>query len=183
MTRLLVVSDKHDTSIFDVNTDVDLDAACRMILRERLETGYYFEESDIGEYYERHKADLKNLSELNINALPTDELRVTARADRERTQSLVDTYAEELAFTAEVKRCLDSPAGTADPDDVAWLEERRAMTLLIEDPAIRAEKMARLRGEPKLWSWSLLDRRSDHEYEAVSLEWSRAIEASDRADA
>lgn len=98
--KILIFKEKHGNRYFDASTVEAIDKACKKILRERLNEGWY-------EPYNPGK-NIKTLDEAIIAQLPAEYQEV----EREKIANKLayeKEFEKDKQFLAEVKECIESP--------------------------------------------------------------------------
>ena len=103
MTRILVLTEKHGTSYFDVDTDYQLHITCVSIFKERMNDGYY------GPYVKRkaYPKDIPTIEE--INSMEPGEAKNACQRVYERWQQQEQNFKEEQATLAKIQAIIDAP--------------------------------------------------------------------------
>lgn len=116
--RILIVHEKHGIRYFDTSTDELLDKACKHILKERLDNGYYNLHSKVEPVVE----------EFDLTKIP-ESLHKQAKANHEHQKSMRAQWREDQDFLQQVKDTLASTTilmWRKFPKSYALLDERSA---------------------------------------------------------
>lgn len=105
MKKILIFKEKYGDRYFDASTPEARDAACFKILSERFNDSWYdwmdedMEEVDDGD---------KILTEEQIDALPTQVLRLSEAKRREKHLRAVRIWQENKDIYAKIKDCVEN---------------------------------------------------------------------------
>jgi hypothetical protein len=156
MSTILIFKEKHGDRYFDASTPEAKSAAFLKILRERFNSGYYYEEPKSPEHtLTKDEKALLSLSEEQLDALPAP-LQASTKTQVSRVRRKLRGVQEEYE---QAKLWWDS-----------------VVALLALDPAeaVNQKEERRIRVMNKTYSVSsaedLLDARKDYEYEDYWVE-------------
>jgi hypothetical protein len=94
--KLLVVSEKHGDHYYTVEADKDLHDICCVILKRRLDEGWYGSEQDLISFQERY-------GNVEIQEKIAEQLEGQLKRDAERTIKYMRNQEKELLNTAEFR--------------------------------------------------------------------------------
>jgi hypothetical protein len=157
--RIIVCEEKHSTRHWDASTDEAWAKSSLAILTERFNEGYWYynpedEQHEFSLNRRKERDELLAMTDEQIDAIPSDEVRVGIR--RKIKAAKADRREDEQM--------------AAEYEEIRQVVESQDLSMV----TVGGGKWAHQ--EPK--AWTLLDARSDHEYEGVSLETLEGVEAS-----
>ncbi len=143
--RILVEHGKHGTSYYDATDDDKLARACLYIMRRGFEDGWYAapDETRIAQLMVQ---DAAALTDDQINALPSENLKRTARQERSNTRNNLRWYEGQKDWYSAAKAAVEAD----DPGQMIKLGRGRH------------ERLVPL-------AWHLIHQRQDSEYERTEL--------------
>lgn len=135
--RILVWNDKHGDYFYAADTLEQLDAACRQIIKQRLDQGYFWNpDRDVDTALVEAKRADASVTDEEIAALPGGyEVKAEAEKARNRARATIKNYEDEWADTREARDILaadtslyEGTVNRAHPD--GW--HSRAYDLLVK---------------------------------------------------
>jgi len=147
--RILIAGEKYVERYFAVETDKELHQASVKLLKERLDNGWYG--GDTNKYLSKIKGKLakaKEFMDLVKDVEAPDEALVSCKKSISGYENEISNLEDELEFENEVKEAIETDYDSIPQD----------------------HEMDSVNERYRQFAWSLLQQRSDYEYERVELQ-------------
>jgi rubrerythrin len=162
MGAILVAHEKHGEYYFPASTDEELSKSALYLLTERWNQGYWYLEPD--EYLSsKYSPTFEDLVPGFVNDAPLEERQAAIVAYEETIKAVPDEDAQKM-----MKRKLrDAQVNTRRKNEYSkWYNQVKELVESQDHTQVLTFK----NGRTTPLSWSLLQDRSDAEYERVELE-------------
>jgi hypothetical protein len=151
--QIIVAEEKHGTYYYDASTPEAWAWSSLKILTNRFNEGYWYydplnqpDQHEFSVKRRQERDELLAMTDEQIDAIPSDEVRVDVRKKIKRAKA---DYESDRSQSEQYERI-------------------KAVVEAQDDSLVTVGRGQFERQEPK--AWRLLDERSDHEYERVTIE-------------
>lgn len=152
MNQILILKEKHGEEYYDASTKEKLAEACLKVLKDRYESGYYYQEPKIEEYFNPSK---ESQEILNMTPETLDSLPDTLREDFKLKQAKLKT--QKIRATVQYD------------NEKEWFDSVKNLINLPVEEAIKKTVTNRTKTVSKPLAYHLLAARDDYEYESIRL--------------
>lgn len=159
VTRIITFHGKHSDEVYDASTDEALSRACASVLKERYETGWFYE-PDKEDYFRSRPGDgdILKLTDEALAVLPeairAEFAEKKARLER-REKDQQARYDADLRDWQKIVKLMSAET----LDEAADMKWTRRYTLSSGEKKVQVLGLA----------WAIVRERADYEYEGYDL--------------
>lgn len=162
--QILVFRGKHNDDYYRADTLEEIDWACRQVLLERWDAGWFYDPRE-DESYDEASA---NLTDEQIAALPTPELQVAAKKSRSRARAEKQRIEADASLYEDIERVVSNAQVSSIYDETYMKIVRDVDNRPIREreggPYLKQEAVRRVSR-----AYQICESRDGGEYEGMEL--------------